>query len=225
MGNNNIEKVTKSPLQQFEEFYANKQFVEAKNILLQNKQQFDSGIFHYNLGTTYAKLGDLGASRFNLEKALHHGFNNSKSTNNLNYVLEKLQVEDLTTSDSIKDRTMSWLLSNPTDVYIAIGLSLTILILTIAIIRKIKWKTTLILSIIMFAIPVLLNNVFLSSLHYAIALKDIPTYEGPSKIFQQKGQLKAGVKIIIEENKDGWIFIKFPENLAGWVKKDHLGIF
>ncbi len=225
MGNSNTTKVTKSPLQQFEEFYANKQFATARDVLLQNKQQFSSGIFHYNLGTTYAKLGDFGAARFNLEKAIHEGFSNSKSKNNLSYVIEQLKVEDLSTSDTISDRSMNLLLSVSRDAYLGIGLFLAVLILTIAIIKKMKWKSTLALSIMFLLLPIAIGQLIESKVHYAIALKDVEMYEGPSKIFQQKGSLKAGAKVIIEENKEGWIFIKYPENLAGWVRKDNLGIF
>jgi hypothetical protein len=64
-----------------------------------------------------------------------------------------------------------------------------------------------------------------SHLHPAIAFKDIPLQEGPSKIFAEKGKVKAGSKIIVGDFKDGWFFVKHPESLVGWVTREQLGLY
>jgi hypothetical protein len=59
----------------------------------------------------------------------------------------------------------------------------------------------------------------------AIILKDIAVYEGPSKIFSEKGKLKAGSKVVLGEFKDGWFFIEFPLSQVGWIAKDQVGLY
>jgi hypothetical protein len=75
------------------------------------------------------------------------------------------------------------------------------------------------------ALPFLFSEGYLDKINYAIAFKEIPIYEGPSKVFTEKGKIKAGAKIILGENKEGWFYVKFPISLAGWISKDQLGIY
>ena len=97
----------------FEELYLKKDYKGAANYLLQNKQQLNSGIFHYNLGTVYSKMGDYPAARFHLEKAIKEGYINSSSLNNLTYIKTQLQVDDLSTSSNLPDQLMNSALAIP----------------------------------------------------------------------------------------------------------------
>ena len=224
MENINTTKKTKSPVSTFEELYAKKDFKAGINVLLQNKQQFSSGTFHYNLGTTYAKLGDMGAARYHLEKAINLGMYNSTSINNLNFVRSKIESEDISTSSALTDKFIDFSLSFPHEAYISLSLGLLILFLGIARYKKINSKFKLGFITFLSLVPVLFSFIYLQNINSAVAMKDIALYEGPSRIFQEKGKLNAGAKIILGEYKDGWFLVKYPTSLSGWINKDNLGI-
>jgi tetratricopeptide (TPR) repeat protein len=219
-------KVSNDPkVMTFEELYLKKDFKGAAQYLLQNKQQFSSGIFHYNLGTVYAKLIDYPAARFHFEKAIKDGYINSASLNNLGYVKSVIEVDDISTSTSIQDQLINTSLSIPSAAYLSA--SLIFLLITLLLIKTknvTKKMTIFILAIFIFS-PICYSHFYLENINYAVAFKDVPIYEGPSKIFTEKGKLRAGSKIILGEFKDGWFSIKFPISLAGWVNKDQLGLY
>jgi len=208
----------------FAELYAKKDFKGAIDYLLHNKQQFSSGTFHYNLGTTYAKLGDLGAARFHLEKAREAGVYHSAMVNNLKFVESKIDAEDLSSSSSIVDQVIDYSLKIPASGYLSISLVLVLFTLIVFIKKKqmntIKSWSLLVLCMI----PLAYSQFYLHSLNQAVSLKETTIFEGPSKIFQEKGKIKPGAKVLLGEFKDGWFFVKYPVSLSGWVNKENLGI-
>ena len=234
MKNTNTIRVAKSPEAplknpstegSFEDLYLKKDYKGAANYLLQNKQQMSSGIFHYNLGTVYAKMGDLPAARFHLEKSIKEGYINSSSLNNLAYIKTKLQVDDLSTSPEWQDQLMNATLAFPMSGYLSLTLIITLVGLLFIRMKKMTKKITMALFIILALFPIAYSALYLEKINYAIAFKDVTLYEGPSKIFQDKGKIHAGSKIILGEFKEGWFYVKFPISLTGWVSKDQLGIY
>jgi tetratricopeptide (TPR) repeat protein len=237
MKNTNTTPVTKSPHQSaqatensahnlsFEELYLKKDYKGAANYLLQNKQQLNSGIFHYNLGTVYSKMGDFPAARFHLEKAIKEGYINSSSLNNLTFVKTQLQVDDLSTSSMLPDELMNSALSIPGSAYLSFTLVFLLLGLILLKTKKLVRKTSIALFVVLIAAPILFSQFYLDKVNYAVAFKDVPLYEGPSKIFSEKGKVRAGSKIILGEFKEGWFYVKFPISLTGWISKDQLGLY
>ncbi|MBC7540593.1 MAG: hypothetical protein H7281_17345 [Bacteriovorax sp.] len=209
----------------FDELYLKKDYKGAANYLLQNKQQLNSGIFHYNLGTVYSKMGDFPAARFHLEKAIKEGYINSSSLNNLTYVKAQLQVDDITSSTELPDQLMNTALTIPPAAYFSISLILLLLGISLLKSKKLIKKTSIVFFIVLIVAPVLFSQRYLDKINYAVAFKDVPIYEGPSKIFTEKGKVRAGSKIILGEYKEGWFYIKFPISLAGWISKDQLGLY
>jgi tetratricopeptide (TPR) repeat protein len=209
----------------FDELYLKKDYKGAANYLLQNKQQLNSGIFHYNLGTVYSKMGDYPAARFHLEKAIKEGYINSSSLNNLTYVKAQLQVDDLTTSTELPDQLMNTVLTIPPAAYFSFSLILLLLGITLLRSKKLIKKTGIGFFIVLIVAPVFFSQRYLDKINYAVAFKDVAIYEGPSKIFTEKGKVRAGSKIILGEYKEGWFYIKFPISLAGWISKDQLGLY
>jgi tetratricopeptide (TPR) repeat protein len=225
MGNGNTIKDAKSSSATFESLYLKSEYKKAVELLIQNKEQFSSGNFHYNLGLAHAKLSDFGLARFHFEKAINNGMKHSAAFNNLEYVKSKLQVNDISNSDRFSDRFVNTSLDFPIDAFILLTfIFLLIALLTIKI-KKVTNYLKIASLVLVSLLPLFCYFIFLGNLNSAIALRDIPVYEGPSKVFQEKGSLKAGAKIIIGEFKEGWFFIQQPQELAGWVKKDDLGIF
>jgi hypothetical protein len=209
----------------FDELYLKKDFKGAAQYLLDNKQQMDSGIFHYNLGTVYSKMGDLAAARFHLEKALQEGYINSASLNNLTFVKTKLEVDDLTTSTSLPDQFINMASTIPASAYFSFTLAFWLILAIMIRFNKIQKKWLMIVCFLLSLSPLLFSNFYVKNINYAIALKDTPLYEGPSKIFNEKGRVKAGSKIVLGELKEGWFYVKFPLSLSGWINKDQLGLY
>lgn len=225
MGNNITTAMTKSSDQNFEELYLNKDFKGAADYLLKNKQLFSSGTFHYNLGTTYSKLGDHAAARFHLEKSIQEGYINSSSLNNLNFVKSKLEVDDVTTSSSIFDQSMNIATELPLAAYSLISLILFLIVIILLRFKKLQSRLRLATLVILAVAPLVFYSLIVAHLHPAIVFKDISLQEGPSKIFAEKGKVKAGSKILVGDFKDGWFFVKHPESLVGWVTKEQLGLY
>jgi hypothetical protein len=225
MQNNTTTPQTKSPEYGFEELYSKKEFKKAADYLLQNKGYFDSGIFHYNLGTTYAKLEEFGAARFHLEKAQSLGFYNSALNNNLQFIKTRIVAEDLSNSDSFYDQFIDSSLALPGTLYYTMTLVLIVLALTIFRFAKNAAKIWAFSFLFLSLIPLAYFNLYLNNIHTAVVLKDASILEGPSKIFQEKGKIKAGAKIILGDQKEEWFFIKYPISLTGWVSKNDLGFY
>lgn len=225
MGNNNTTTMTKSSDQSFEELYLSKDYKAAADYLIKNKQLFSSGTFHYNLGTTYSKLGDHAAARYHLEKSLQEGYINSSSINNLKFVKSKLDVDDVTTSSSYMDQAMNIATELPLPAYSLITLILILLVVLLLRLKKLEKRFKIILSFIFASAPLIFYFLVVAHLHPAIVFKDISLQEGPSKIFSEKGRVKAGSKILVGDFKDGWFFVKHPESLVGWVTKEQLGLY
>lgn len=222
--------ITRNPLSiakkgTFDELYLQKDYKAAAQYLLDNKQQFDSGIFHYNMGTVYSKMGDQATARFHLEKAIQEGYINNSSLNNLAFVKSHLQVDDLSTSTSLPDQLINTAAAIPAAGYFSITLFLLLIFTLMIRFKKIQTKWVMALVIILALSPVAFSNFYVKDINYAVALKDIPLFEGPSKIFNEKGKVRAGSKIVLGEFKEGWFYVEFPISLSGWISKDQLGLY
>jgi hypothetical protein len=218
--------VTETPSKSsFDELYLKKDYKGAAQYLLDNKKQFESGIFHYNMGTVYSKMGDQATARFHLEKAIQDGYINSSSLNNLAFVKSQLQVDDLSTSTSLPDQIISTATAIPMSGYFSITLFLVLVFTLMIRLKKIQKKWVMVVVFLLALTPVLFSNFYVKNINYAVALKEIPLYEGPSKIFAEKGRVRAGSKIVLGQFKDGWFYIEFPISLSGWINKDQLGLY
>ncbi|MBY0413146.1 MAG: hypothetical protein K2Q18_03225 [Bdellovibrionales bacterium] len=209
----------------FDELYLKKDYKAAAQYLLDNKQRFDSGIFHYNLGTVYSKMGDQAAARFHLEKAISDGYINGSSLNNLAVVKSQLQVDDLGTSTSFPDQIVSVATSIPHAGYFSITLALILFFMILVRFGQIQKKWVMAVVFILAITPALFSTFYINNVNYAVALKDAPLYEGPSKIFSEKGMVRAGSKVVLGEFKEGWFYVEFPISLSGWVNKDQIGLY
>jgi hypothetical protein len=209
----------------FDELYLKKDYKGAAQYLLDNKKQFESGIFHYNMGTVYSKMGDQATARFHLEKSIQDGYINSSSLNNLAFVKSQLQVDDLSTSTSLPDQIISTATAIPMSGYFSITLILVLIFTLMIRLKKIQKKWIIALVFLLSLTPVLFSNFYVKNINYAVVLKEIPLYEGPSKIFSEKGKVRAGSKVVLGQFKDGWFYIEFPISLSGWISKDQLGLY
>lgn len=205
-----------------EALYLKGDYQEAQKVLLAHKDQFEPGVFHYNLGTTLMKMGNFAAGRYHLEKALKNGYVDSKVIHNLSVAKGHLGVSDIESSKKPLDMLLSISLDVPFSLYLSLTLIFALLVLVLYKFKKIMKGYLVIAALVLSLIPVLYSLLFVGQYNYAVALSDTPLREGPSQIYGEISKVKAGSKFIVGEMQDGWYYIQSPNFLAGWVKKDDI---
>jgi tetratricopeptide (TPR) repeat protein len=219
------EHITTPTAKSLEDTYLGGQYDQAIRMLLEAKDQYPRGQFHYNLGTMHAKQGDLPVARFHLEKSIRLGFTNPHSWHNLEHVREKLEVDDLSTSEGMVDKGMEHLLALSGSGMWCISLVLMVVAVYVAKKKWVEGRARLVLLAVLALAPGLGSELALRPMRMGVALKDAQVHEGPSAIYQSKTELKAGSKFIIGQVKDGWSFIARPISISGWVNNQDLGIY
>lgn len=221
MENTNINGILKT----LREHYLSKDYAAATKHLIKHKTDLDPGLFHYNLGTVHSKSGNLAAGRYHLEKALKHNFINTKILNNINFVEKNLNVSDLSNSKNISDRTIDMSLRYSAEAYFGISL-ICLLAVMICFKKKILQNVILACCLAFLALaPIGIQQLYLKKINYAILLEDTDVREGPSAVFTSKTSLQAGSKVVVGEFESGWVYIKYPIELAGWLKRSALGLY
>lgn len=216
---------TNTNLSTFEELYANGKFEEAKSYLEKNSQLFSKGSYHYNLGTVRLKLNEYALARYDFELAKKYGFHNSALSNNLSYTEKMLALDDLSESTITQEKVVNTLTNIPGTGYVTLTLAFFLAVMLMIRLGHMTKRLTIVLSLVLCLVPVAVGKFYVENLTTAVALDNVKLYEGPSKIFSEKGELKAGSKIVIGEVKDNWLLIQYPMSLTGWVQKEKLGIY
>lgn len=206
-------------------YYLNGDYETAKNEILEGKPHLDSGLFHYNLGSIYLKMGQFGPARFHLEKAKVEGFSYPMLWKNLDYVKAQPQVLDPAKSKNYQEVLVGKVMDMPFEMFV--GFSLLILATLLYLLRKnsIKLASFTVALLVVGIFPLLGKYLIDHGYDYAIALKPSRVYEGPSKIYPDYGELGAGSRVIVSKYHDNWFFIISPKDLSGWVDKSNLGFY
>lgn len=219
MNNTNTDELLKS----FESLYQSEKYSDAVDLLLKNKSLFAEGIFHYNLGTIYAKKNEFGIARYHFEKAKKYGYSSSELKNNQKYILKNIQTyQSENTLGGIVDNYYR-VLTLPNSSLFIFTLVILNMFIFLRLINKIGKK--------FFFTTIAFIFVFSGTLFYlkkeikeGIILKSTSIKEGPSKIFKDYKTINAGEKIIIEKVKDGFMLVGFPEEYTGWIQVNDIGI-
>lgn len=224
---NNIMSESKAEqiLKNAEQFYIKKDYESALSVILESKDKLDPGLFHYNLGSLYLKKGELGPARFHLERAKDSGFSYPMLWKNLKYIQEQPQVLDPVKSKDMQEFFVGKTMDVPLS-FVGI-FSLLIAVIVLFSFRK-KWierKLVVVLFLVIAIAPVGISYSIKKGFNYAIALKPLRVYEGPSKIYPDYGEISAGSRVIINNFQDDWYFILSPRSQSGWVEKTNLGFY
>ncbi|MBT3983015.1 MAG: SH3 domain-containing protein [Bacteriovoracaceae bacterium] len=216
---------TNETLNKLQDLYLNQKFDDFINLLLKEKASFPLGQFHYNLGTAYLKIENIGAARFHLEKSIWAGYSKSGALKNINLV--KTNVIGVQAESSQDFYDFFWRSSKeiPSEAYMTLSLMIILAGIVGVALKKIKKVPGVVLILAVACIPVLFSSIFVKKLNYAVSLVDAEIREGPSKIFEVSRPLPAGLKVLVEQPKDGWYYIKSPVDLAGWVRSKDLGVY
>lgn len=221
MENINTTKLFKS----LEELYIESKYDDIYQIILESKDSFDPAVFHYNLGTVYARGEEYGIARYHLEKSIKLGMLNKKTLNNLDYVKSKIYFQDIGHSTLIKERVINLGTVLPVDLYISLSLLFVIAgIILLKVKRKISYRPALLWMLLCLS-PLVSYQYYFKKQSVGIVLKESIVNEGPSEIYKTVISLPAGSKIIVGENYNGWYFIKSPSSISGWLKKNNLGFY
>ncbi len=220
MANNNIPQILKS----LETKYSQKEYGEAIDLLLKNKDGLDPGLFSFNLGTLYAKKGDFATARYHLENSISKGFLNSFTVKNHNFILAKLNANYNYYRESLIDTAMSYSLALPSSMFLS--LSLTFVVIGLIICRNVKKYTIPIMAFFI----LMAGGVGLFKYHIhekyqvGIVLNDVKLREGPSQIFDVSDTLDPGQKVILGKRIGNWFMVEFPLAISGWLESKELGI-
>ncbi len=188
---------------------------------MSNKESFEPGVFHYNLGTVLFKEGEFSASRYHLEKALSKGFYNSDIEHNLFAVKAKLNTEILEKPVSSEGMIVQHLANTSIDIVFFVALTTTLILFFF---KKHFHQFLLALLLLLSFLPFLSKIYIENSLIKAVSLTKIDIKEGPSDIFEKSSELPEGIRVIMSKQKGEWFYIRYPSQFSGWVKRERLGI-
>ncbi len=220
MANTNINEISKS----LETLYLDGKFDKAIDLLLESKSQLSAVDFHYNLGTVYTKMGDLGPGRYHLELAMKKGYIGSDLLNNLTVIKSKIQGADLSLSNDLGDQFIGLMSQVPVSYAISITLVLLILSILLYKFKQVKGKFALSILLLLSLAPIGVHQGALAGKTFAINLNEMKIYEGPSAVYDVKATIPGGLKFILGKQDSEWFYIDHPVSLAGWVKKEDIGL-
>lgn len=224
---NNIMSESKAEqiLKNAEQFYIKKDYEAALGVILEAKDTLDPGLFHFNLGSLYLKKGELGPARFHLEKAKDSGFSYPMLWKNLKYIQTQPQVLDPVKSKNIQEYVVGKTMDVPLS-FVGIFSLLAVIIILFSLQRKwIERKFIAVILLLLSIAPLGISYSIKKGYNYAIALKPLRVYEGPSKIYPDYGEISAGSRVIINNFQDDWYYILSPRSQSGWVEKTDLGFY
>jgi tetratricopeptide (TPR) repeat protein len=218
------------------DFYKNKQYESAIEIYegLINSGVNSSSIF-YNLGNSYFRIGKLGLSVLNLERAKKLNPNDEDVIHNLEFVSSRItdKIEPIP-----KFFLFGWWESIITVVSANtliisgyfIYLSIVILILLFVFNKSVKIKrkiffTIIPISVILALVVIIIFgkvnyesvNEFGVIIESRISVKNSPD-EKETDLFI----LHEGLKVKIEDNVDNWIQVRLADGKVGWVLKSQI---
>jgi hypothetical protein len=220
MANTSINEISKS----LETLYLDGKFEEAVDFILKNKPALSDIDFHYNLGVIYTKLGEFGPGRYHFELAMKKGYVGSDLLNNLNVIKSQVQVADISSSNEIYDQVLNAFSSIPIGYSFSITLVLLITILILFRVKLMESKITLVACSILAFAPILTHFSMIKGKTFAVSMKQMEVFEGPSAIYDVKQTIPGGSKFITGKSDGGWFYIDYPVELSGWVKKEDVGI-
>lgn len=202
--------------------YASGNYQKFIENLIANKDMFDRGNFHFNLGSAQAHLGLLGPSRYNLEMARAYNSLQSGLSNNLEFV-EKQVGQNLSYNQPFFDTISIATKEINFDVMMLVLLVLAITSSLLLRFKKVNGKVFGIL-ISLSILPIGFKYYIDQNVKLGISITKVKSYEGPSGIFKEVGEITPGYKLYLKDIHEGWAFIFSPSYLSGWIKISDVGI-
>jgi len=210
------------------QLYRDQKFEEARYLYETLAQKYpETSTFYFNLGNTQFRLGKLGETILNYERALMLNPRDQDTRANLNYVesLLEYRIEDernwyLKTGEDILKRVKE------KEVLIVVLSLLSLFLLTMAFSVYFrpgaKWgalrKTLLFLVVValgVYALRSVQQNVIRDAV---VMVKEAEVRYGPSPNDQIAFRLGEGLKVYVTDKRKSWSRILLTNGETGWVK-------
>ena len=214
--------ITKETIKKLEELYKNKKYDEYNNIMIRNKDHFDLGTFHYNLGTVFAKKGDWGAARYNLETSLKKGLTHPALLKNLKVVTSKV-VERRSYEDSKLEELSFQFTSLGEEIVLMFSLIFVLILALLVRFKYILRRSVIFIVFFLCFMPTYMKYIIDLNYDVAVNLKKLNVYEGPSEIYEIVTEIESGQKLLVGKNIENWMYISYPSIFSGWTKRNGLG--
>lgn len=214
MEDTTIEDVLKT----VESLYENKDFDGALKILKENQNTLPQGVWNYNIGTVYGKMGEFALARYHFLEAEKSGFAEKELLTNKSIAETNLNISRYEEPVSTDD----YLIKN--SLFASEGLLTTLAFICLLFSLGILSKTKKIKKALILLIPVLIFsglNLWISSWTKSIVVEPQVIKEGPSVIFNNQGELPVGIMVITKKKGD-WLYIQYPSRFSGWIKETGL---
>lgn len=178
----------------------------------------DTGLWHYNMGTVHAEMNNWPMARYHFLLADEAGFSSKELRQNQEMAESKLEVprleQPLATSDYLVKTAM---VANQGPL---MTLGLIFLIIGLWLLKKKPRFKSAVVFVIAVATPLLID-LWIDAWPKKIVTVTKAVYEGPSALFEIRGEIPAGV-LVLTNTKGEWEEIIFPSRFSGWIKSDGL---
>jgi hypothetical protein len=214
MEDTTIEDVLKT----IETLYAQKAYRDALDYLSQNQNSLSRGVWHYNMGTLFARLEDWPMARYHLMMADRSGYASIELSLNQRLVESKLSVKKWEKLLSSKDYAIRGALLGSEGIFTMIGF---IMMIGGFYLLRNKSKQKGALATLFFSFLFFGATLWIKSWNWGIVLGPQVVREGPSLIFNSKEELPPGVMILSVRHGE-WLKVIFPEKFEGWIKNANI---
>ncbi len=202
------------------------------------KQDYTSYKLFYNLGNAYYKNNEIGKAIFNYERANKLEPNNTAINFNLQLARKQL-IDDSDNkenffTDSVKlnivntINTKAWALLGIASLILSFAFLFLYFISTKLIIKRIGFfagTLILLVFIISFFLGKTALNIKQQKAFAIITIRETKLFNVPNVTSSTTILLHEGTKVkVIETNLD-WTNIKLENNIQGWVKTQHVGLY
>lgn len=214
MEDTTIEDVLKT----VQNYYVQKDYEKALEVLNTHKSSIPEGIWHFNAGTIQAKLENIPLARFHFLMADKKGFSTKEVIHNRELTEAKLKIEKAESPTSGSDYFYKYSLLGAEGFFTTLALMLIIAGLIA------RWRRVAIAVTIAFftmAFSVLGLNWWINRLEAQVVLEPQQIFEGPSVIFPSSDELPPGV-MVLTSSKGEWVKVYFPSRFEGWIKNTGL---
>jgi hypothetical protein len=207
--------IEKNELDNFKKNYIAKDFDKSIEILNDLKDQFEPGVYYYNIGTVKIKQGKLAEGRLFLEKAKDTGYYNHHVINNISKTKDLLGVVELEKPETTADYLNYYSMNLDSNIFLTFSLILFTLLTFFFKKLNIFLRFTIILLAL---VPLGFKFYYVDTLVKGIPLVDVDIFEGPSKVFEKTNVLNKGLLVKVINKQENWSYVIYPDKLQGWIK-------
>jgi len=213
----NIDSLLKS----FQVLYQEKKWQESYLLLSQSNFN-NTGVVQFNLGAVSLKNENFALARLHFERSKSLGFSHVGVVKNNLAIVKKLGLESIEEPNYFVKQWGNFKSFVPQD--------FVFLFVLVIIVFNLAWqylkKGNQSFRLFFVSFLILLTSFFifqwpfessLMSHNQAIILKETEIREGPSTVFDVNGKSPEGLKVTIDEVREGWGHISSPTEFSGWI--------